>query len=79
MSALSYNTLTTISQWHGPSLQWPKIFRMLDILAFFERVQVNKVFNWGHFSRCALDSLSTILKGGHGFKSVLIHANHYFI
>lgn len=35
MSALSYNILTTISQWHGPSLQWPKIFRMLDILAFW--------------------------------------------
>lgn len=63
MSALSYNILT-ISQWHGPSLQWPKIFRCLISwhLSGFRSIRcltgdISLDVHWIH---------STILKGDVG-------------
>lgn len=34
MSTLSYNILTTISQWQGTSLQRSEVVTMADVLAF---------------------------------------------
>lgn len=53
MSPPSLQHPTPLSQGCGSSLQWLEIFIELGV-STFEWLPVNKVFNWGDVSGCAV-------------------------